>query len=128
MSTSLNNIITRAIDVHLMDIKNISSIIYDYIETKMYYFHYEGPLFDDTDEVITINSFILASTPEDAWDVFTISYPLDFSAMTIPKELFLLEVNCKHYKRYLTPSKLKYLNIVYTNFNTYVEKLYTFKD
>ena len=64
MST-INNLLCQAIDVPLMDVKNISKIILGYIEKKIYCFNYS--MSRGRHDYYNFKATILAESPLDCW-------------------------------------------------------------
>ncbi len=110
------DLIENAIDVRLMDVPNITSIILDYIETYIYYFHYEETDYEDPDydEVKdTTKAIILAGNEDEAYELFIAQAEglIDFK---IDKETFMGNLTMNEHKRYFTSPKVHhfYRNIV----------------
>ena len=64
---SLTSIVKKSIDVRLMDTRNMSHLILNYVETTFYIFEYEWSLLNDVPHYI--KAIILASTEEEAWEI-----------------------------------------------------------
>ena len=64
----LINIISKAIDCPLMDTHNIPFEIADYLSHRIFYFQHEGIL--DVFRPFIIKGCFLATTPEEAWELY----------------------------------------------------------
>ena len=129
------DLIEQAIDVHFMDVPNVTSIILDYIETNIYYLDYlvvyddgepHPDLLEYEEVKFILKACILATNEEEAYKLFishfdTIALEHKFndwdeiSPFTrIPKDLiskedFMGNLTKNEDKRYFTPPKVHHI-------------------
>ena len=101
--SKISTILKSAIDVPLMDVENIAALISEYIEAKIYYLNCELKFPDGEYNYyyIRISGVFLASSPQEAWELYKNTPIYDIPEDDFFNNIYRLQ-NDEYEKVYLT--------------------------